>query len=232
MQIRILLVEDDQKINQLVCNALKKEGYTVDPCYDGLQAFQNFKNFDYHLVILDLMLPGIDGLDLLRQFRMDDNVPIMILSAKTEEMDKVYGLGLGADDYMIKPFSVSELVARVKAHLRRYMILNHSERPNGRKIKLGDLELDLHEYTVSKGEQKQNLTRIEFELLKLFMTNPRRVFTKTQIYDAIWEDSFVTDENTVMVHIRRLRTKIEDDPSKPRYIKTVWGIGYKWGGEE
>lgn len=228
MNIKILYAEDDNEINDLVSTYLRKEGYFVDQAYDGEEAVTLFKQNNYSLVLLDLMLPKLDGFELLRRFRLEKNIPIVVLSAKIEDVDKIFALGLGADDYIIKPFSIGELIARIKAQLRRFLYLNDYQDIEPSKIKQGIFELDFATYTINKRDITIKLTKIEFELLKLFMTNPRRVFSKSQIYSSIWTDNYDVDENTVMVHISKLRSKIEDDSSQPKYLQTVWGIGYKW----
>lgn len=231
---RILIVEDDPEINQLLTKYLEREGYRTDSSSDGLEAWEKFSMGDYQLVILDLMLPKMDGHEVLRRIREKGNVPVLILSAKSEEVDKIVGLGLGADDYLSKPFGIGELIARVKAQMRRYLYLNEPPTQDkaeaGHLLTYGQLQLDLNTYQVQVGDEKKTVTAKEFEILKLFLKNPTRVFTKSQIFQAVWqEQDSHTDENTVMVHIRRLRTKIEQDASNPTYIQTVWGIGYKLG---
>lgn len=223
---KILVVEDDEEINDLIYHALKNEGYDIVQCFDGKEAIEKYNN-TFNLVILDLMLPYIDGIEVLRQIRTVNNAPVIILSAKAEETDRIIGLGMGADDYMVKPFSVRELIARVKAQLRRYVYYNESKkRPI---LEHDELKLDTLNYKVYKQTKELSLTPKEFKLLKLFLSSPDRVFTKAQIFNNVWEDEYVNDDNTVMVHIKRLRNKIEDNPNNPRYIVTVWGIGYKLG---
>lgn len=224
---KILVVEDDKEINNLIYESLIKENYQVIQCFDGKEAIEKY-NDKINLVILDLMLPYIDGIEVLRQIRKKSNVPIIILSAKVEECDRIVGLSMGADDYMVKPFSTRELVARVKAQLRRYVDYNeHKEAAD--LLVFGDLKLDTLNYRVFKKGEELTLRPKEFEILKLFLSNPKRVFTKGQIYENVWEEEDLNDYNTVMVHIKRLRNKIEDDPNNPKYIQTVWGIGYKLG---
>lgn len=229
--INILVVEDDREINMLISRYLRKEGYNISSALNGKEALIEFSKRAYHMIILDLMLPEIDGMEVMRRIRDKSTMPILILSAKGEEMDKVLGLGLGADDYMTKPFSIMELVARVKAQLRRNIYFNKSSEEENRNEALshGDIKLDLKSYIAVKNGHDIKLTAKEFEILKLFLTDRNRVFTKSQIFNKVWGQDYMSDENTVMVHIRRLREKIEDDPSKPQYIQTVWGIGYKLG---
>lgn len=226
--IKILVVEDDEEINGLISKALTREGYEVTSVFDGKRALEEFENDEFKIILLDIMIPYIDGIEVMRRIREKSTVPILILSAKGEEADKIIGLGLGADDYMVKPFSVAELVARVKAHLRRRMYFD-GEKKKENVIAHGHISFDLEKYVVTKNGQGLNLTAKEMEILKLFFENPNKVFTKVQIFNSVWGEEYVGDDNTVMVHIRRLRSKIEDNPNEPKYILTVWGIGYKLG---
>lgn len=225
-KLKILIVEDDEEINNLIFHTLKKEGYDIVQFFDGREAVEKYNN-SFNLVILDLMLPYIDGIEVLRQIRTVNNAPVIILSAKDEETDRIIGLGMGADDYIVKPFSTRELVARVKAQLRRYVYYNEDK--HNSLLTYEKLKLDTSNYKVFKENKELNLTPIEFELLKFFLENPDRVFTKAQIFNNVWKNEYVNDDNTVMVHIKRLRNKIEDNPNDPKYIITVWGIGYKLG---
>lgn len=225
----IYVIEDDKEINNLICETLKKESYNIIQSFDGEEALKKYDK-SYDLVILDLMIPYVDGIEVLRQIRLKSNVPIIILSAKNDESDRVIGLSMGADDYMTKPFSLKELTARVKAQLRRYTDYNgNTENLNNEKLIYKDIKLDTMNYKVFKGEKELNLRPKEFEILKLFLSNKNRVFTKEQIFENVWNNEYLSDDNTVMVHIKRLRNKIEDNPNKPSYIVTVWGIGYKLG---
>ena len=223
----ILIVEDDKEINNLIGDALRKENFNVVQALDGRDALEKY-NHNCQLVILDLMIPYIDGVEVLRKIREKSTLPVIILSAKDEEADKVIGLSMGADDYIIKPFSVRELLARVKAQLRRSGDYNNSEVENS-ILQYDRLKLDTLNYKIFKNDQELSLTKKEFELLKLFLSNPNRVFTKAQIFNSVWENEYLNDDNTVMVHIKRLRNKIEDNSNIPKYIMTVWGIGYKLG---
>lgn len=229
MNSRILVVEDDLEINRLVSEHLLREGYSVDRVFNGASAFLKLSSEPYQMVVLDLMMPVVDGYEVLQKIRKMGNIPVLILSAKCEETDKIIGLGLGADDYMTKPFSMGELTARVKAQLRRYLKFSSEAEAENRTfvIKHLDIEMDTNTFEVKTGGRIISLTAKEFEILKLFMLNPKKVFTKTQLFKAVWGENYLNDENTVMVHIRRLREKIETDPSNPKYIQTVWGIGYK-----
>lgn len=224
----ILIVEDDDEINDLICDALNKENYNIIQAFDGRQAIEMF-NDNIKLIILDLMIPYIDGIEVLRRIREKSTLPVIIISAKDDECDRVIGLNMGADDYMIKPFSVRELTARVKAQLRRYVDYSNNENKNS-ILQHDELKLEVLNYKAFKGDKELNLRPKEFEILKLFLSNPNRVFTKAQIFNNVWENQYLNyDNNTVMVHIKRLRNKIEDNPNEPKYIQTVWGIGYKLG---
>ncbi|WP_066306370.1 response regulator transcription factor [Bacillus sp. FJAT-29814] len=228
MQHKILLVEDDTAISDMVKNQFIKEGFEITAAYDGEQALQTFANESFDLILLDLMLPKLDGMEFLKIIREKSMIPILIMSAKDGDLDKALGLGFGADDYIAKPFSMIELVARVKAAIRR---ANHYSRPEQetKVLSVGDLTLDLDNFSAQKRGADIKLTAKEFQILKLFISHPNRVYTKAQIYSLVWEDDYYGDENVINVHMRRLREKIEDDPSSPQYIKTLWGIGYKLG---
>ena len=232
----ILVIEDDFEINQLVAKYLEKEGFRVESAYNGEDAIQLLTTNEYQLVILDMMLPKVEGKEVLRKLREEQKIPVIILSAKDSEMDKIMGLNLGADDYIIKPFTIGELVARVKAQLRRFQNFNSSTTTTplaaSNILHHGDLQLNNETYTVTVDGEEKKLTSKEFAILKLFLSNPTRVFTKSQIFESVWQEESFSDDNTVMVHVNRLRAKIEKDPSKPKYIKTVWGFGYKLGEKE
>lgn len=227
--ISILVVEDDNEINYLIAKYLRKEGYIVDCSFDGIEAIYKFENMTYQLVILDLMLPKLNGAEVLLKIRGKGTIPVIILSAKDEQTDKIFGLELGADDYITKPFDIGEVIARVKAQLRRYLHFDNSKIEENQILEHGKLQLNLNNYELKAGEIKIPLTSKEFEIIKLFMSYPNKVFTKSQLFNAVWKEEYITDENTVMVHISRLRSKIEENSSNPKYIKTVWGIGYKLG---
>ncbi len=231
MNHTILLVEDDRAISKMVGDSLSKEGYTVLSVYDGEEALRLFnekKNVD--LILLDLMLPTIDGLECLRIIRLHSYVPVLIMSAKDEPVDKALGLRLGADDYIAKPFSLIELTARVNALIRRTTSYRKSETINKDTIKqVGDLVIDLESYSVKKHDQEIRLTAKEFGILRLLVSKPTQAFTKEQLYQLVWQEEYVQDMNVINVHIRRLREKVEDEPSNPKYIKTLWGIGYRLG---
>ncbi|MBU5484496.1 response regulator transcription factor [Clostridium sp. MSJ-11] len=229
--INILVVEDDKEINNLIKAALNKEGFNVVQAFDGMDGFAKYKSMNFSIAILDIMLPYVDGMEIMKKIREESVIPIIILSAKGEECDRITGLGFGADDYIVKPFFVGELVARVKSNLRRYISF-HKNQEEVSTLKKGNITLDFNDYCAYKEGERIVLTAKEFELLKLFFTNPKRVFTKMQIFESVWNEDYMGDDNTVMVHIRRLRNKIENNPNKPEYILTVWGIGYKLGDVE
>ncbi|HZV46023.1 MAG TPA: response regulator [Thermodesulfovibrionales bacterium] len=221
----ILIVDDEADLVELVSYNLKKEGFIVDSASDGETALTKIRKGKYGLLILDLMLPGIQGMELCRILRNDPKtsvLPIIMLTAKGEEVDRILGLEMGADDYMAKPFSPRELVARVKAVLRR-----SKEKPVSEKIlKIGDLEIDRERYVVSVRTKPVKLSATEFKLLLFLAERKGKVFSRDQLLDAVWRDEAFVEPRTVDVHIRRLRSNIEEDPAKPRYIKTMRGIGY------
>lgn len=226
----ILLVEDDREVSSLVKSKLEREDFRVCTAFDGEEALIVFEKEEIDLVLLDLMLPKLNGMDFLKRIREKSVVPVMIISAKGSDIDKVLGLGFGADDYISKPFSMIELTARVHATIRRSTQYQPSENsPVKEMLQFKDLTLDLHTFSATINGNLIKLTAKEFHVLKLFMANPNRVFTKEQIYQLIWEDDYYQNENVINVHIRRLREKIEKDPSNPMYIQTIWGIGYKLG---
>lgn len=230
--MRILLVEDDIETSDMLKDFLITENFEVVTAYDGKSACSKFLEDKYSLVLLDIMIPGINGIEIMKIIRESSTVPIIIISAKDSDSDKTLGLGLGADDYITKPFSVIEVLARIKANIRRntqYI----TDIPEKEKIlKKGNLTINTDTYSVLKNGKKIELTVKEFEILKLLIQNPQKVYTKNQIYSSVWNDVYVGDENAVNVHISRLRSKIEDNPRVPKYIVTVWGIGYKLGDVE
>ncbi|MFB6585604.1 response regulator transcription factor [Bacillus thuringiensis] len=226
MSHHILLVEDDISIQEMVEKYLIKEGFQVTIASDGGEGVQAFFKSSFDLVILDIMMPKLDGLEVVRIIREKSAVPILMMSAKDTDVDKAVGLGLGADDYICKPFSMIELAARVKAGIRRSTKYSATETIE-KMIQIGDLTIDAINFTVEKDGKPLKLTLKEFEILKLFVKNQNRVFTKAQIYTLVWNEEYYGDDNVINVHMRRLREKIESDPSNPEYIKTLWGIGYK-----
>lgn len=228
--MKILLVEDDAEISEMLKNFLMTENFEVVTAYDGESACEKFFVDEYSIVLLDLMIPKISGMEVMKTIRVSSTVPIMILSAKDTDSDKTLGLGLGADDYVTKPFSVTEVLARIKANIRRNTQYTAAVAAEEEEILTkGELVLNLNAYSVMKNGKKVELTAKEFEILKLLMKNPKKVYTKEQLYSQIWKDAYMGDENAVNVHISRLRNKIEDNPRDPDYVVTVWGIGYKLG---
>ncbi|MFG6150355.1 MULTISPECIES: response regulator transcription factor [Halobacillus] len=230
MQKKILLVEDDKEISELVTSHLEQENFLVVTAFDGEEAIHLFENEPIDLVLLDLMLPKLNGMEFLKRIRETSFVPVLIISAKESDVDKTLGLGLGADDYISKPFSVIELTARVHAAIRRAtQYLAATSHADPKIVRFKGLTLELDTFSAQINSKNIQLTSKEFHILKLFITNQSRVFTKEQIYQLIWEEDYFGNENVINVHIRRLREKIEEDPSNPFYIRTVWGIGYKLG---
>ena len=230
--MKILLVEDDMEISDMLKNFLMTENFEVETAFDGESACREFFADDYSLVLLDLMIPKKSGMEVMQAIREKSTAPIIIISAKDTDSDKTLGLGMGADDYITKPFSVTEVLARIKAHIRRntqYAVQAVKEED---VLKRGSLVMNTNDYSVLKNEVSIELTAKEFEILKLLMKNPKKVYTKEQIYSHVWNEAYFGDENAVNVHISRLRNKIEDDPREPKIIVTVWGIGYKLGEME
>lgn len=225
-QLNILLVDDDKEIVDSTAIFLTANGYNVHKAYDGLAALDILFGEDIHLLILDIMMPKMDGIQTLLKVRETKNIPVILVSAKSEDSDKIYGLTAGADDYVTKPFNPSELVARVKSQLRRYTQLGSLEVKKS-KIVIAGLEIDTECKTVTVDGEDVRLTPIEFGILELLCRNPNKVFSADEIYSSVWnEDMFVSD-NTIAVHVRHIREKIEINPKEPRYLKVVWGIGYK-----
>lgn len=226
--MKLLLVEDDTEISEMLKNYLETENYEVTCAADGEEACAAFDREAYQLVLLDLMIPKISGMGVMRHIRENSTTPIIILSAKDSDSDKTLGLGMGADDYITKPFSVTEVLARIKANIRR-STQYAAPAAEPAILSAGDLTMNLTDYTVEKAGQRLELTAKEFEILKLLLKNPKKLYTKDQLYSIVWNDAYLGDENAVNVHISRLRGKLEEDPRNPKYIITVWGIGYKLG---
>jgi DNA-binding response OmpR family regulator len=222
---RILLVDDEQSVQKLLAYPLRKEGYEVVPALDGEEALERCRGQTFDLVVLDVMLPKLDGFDVCRQIRAQSSVPIIMLTAKAEEFDKVLGLELGADDYITKPFSMREFRSRVKAVLRRSDLLREEQRDE-EPLTAGDLSIDFAKRTVEIRGEPVRLTYVEFEILSILARNPGRVFSRTMILDRLWGDSSYRDPRTIDVHIRHLREKIERDPKDPEFLFTVRGVGY------
>ncbi|WP_433921951.1 response regulator transcription factor [Paenibacillus taichungensis] len=229
---KILIIEDEHDISRILRDYLTKNQYEAGVASNGQDGLQMMDMLQPDYIILDIMLPDMDGIDVCREIRRRNNIPILILSARGSDTDKVLGLGFGADDYMTKPFSLSELLARINAHFRRYDSLTlASERDRTDLLRLANLEIDKKAYKVSLDGNEVSLSAKEFELLHYLASNKNQVFSKSQLLDAIWGYAAYGDENTVTVYIRRLREKIEADPSHPAVLKTVWGVGYKFNHE-
>lgn len=224
----ILIVEDSQEIIDLIKIYLEQEEYLIYAACDGKKAINIFEQEEIHLVILDIMLPELNGYEVIKRIRKRSNVPVIILSAKNQDIDKILGLNLGADDYLAKPFNPLELVARINAQMRRFYDFGGSKEKQDEKIIIGDLMLDQRECKLYKKNKEIDLTYMEYKLLKLFMTEPGRVFTKAQIFELVWENEYYYTDNTVVVYISKLRDKIEDDSKNPQIIKTVRGLGYRF----
>jgi DNA-binding response OmpR family regulator len=223
----ILIVDDEPIVREVVEQYLRQEGFAVETAEEGNEALRRFATARPDLVLLDLMLPGIDGLEICRRIRTQSNVPVIMLTAKGDEIDTVIGLGVGADDYIAKPFSPRELVARIKAVLRRAAAQPIAV-AEGDPIRHGALTIRPDRRQVEIAGQAVELTAREFDLLEFLARHPSQVFTREELLDKVWDWAFAGDTGTVTVHIRRLRAKIEADPERPRYVKTVWGVGYKF----
>ncbi|WP_027724255.1 response regulator transcription factor [Tuberibacillus calidus] len=222
----ILVVDDEKEIREAIAIYLKNEGLNVITAEDGVEAIEKLNENTIHLIILDVMMPRQDGIQTTLKIREKKNIPIIILSAKSEDMDKIHGLQVGADDYVTKPFNPLELIARVKSQLRRYLTLGMYEGCE-KVINLNGLTLDPSAKEVTVNGDPVKLTPIEYKIVELLMTNAGRVFSINEIYERVWNEPGYNAENTVAVHIRKIREKIEIDPKNPRYLKVVWGIGYK-----
>ena len=225
---RILIIEDEEAIADLEKDYLELSGFQVDIATDGRIGLERALSDDFELVILDLMLPGVDGFEICRQVRETKNTPIIMVSAKKDDIDKIRGLGLGADDYMTKPFSPSELVARVKAHLTRYERLVSSNVRENTVVEIRGIKIDKTARRVWVNGEEKNFTSREFDLLTFLAENPNHVFTKEELFQKIWDMDSVGDIATVTVHIKKIREKIEFNSTKPQYIETVWGVGYRF----
>lgn len=224
----ILVVDDEKEIAKLIEIYLTNEGYNVLKAANGIEALKIIEEHNIDLLILDVMMPGMGGLEVCMRIRQDKNMPIIMLSAKSEDMDKIMGLTTGADDYMAKPFNPLELIARVKSQLRRYTKLNNNGRDEKKGIlEIDDLSIDEINHVVKVEDKEVSLTPREFDILLMLARNSGQVFSSERIYETVWKEDCYDGANTVMVHIRKIREKIEKDSRKPRYIKTVWGVGYK-----
>lgn len=226
--MNILVAEDERDIRNLLKLNLEQEGYFVFAVEDGLKALEVIQKQTIDLAVLDVMMPQMDGFNLLRKIRNISNLPVIFLTARGDDMDKILGLGIGADDYLVKPFSMAELLARVSAQLRRKLEYSSPKQEVSSQIAYGSLVLDMDGCCVYKEGLPVELNAKEFKLLKHLMENPGRVYTKKQLYGAVWEEDYYYDDNTIMVHISHVRNKIETDPKNPEYVKTIRGIGYKF----
>ena len=225
---RILIIEDEKEIADLEKDYLELSEFQVEIANDGNEGLQKALSEEYALVVLDLMLPGMDGFEVCRRIREEKNIPILMVSAKKDDIDKIRGLGLGADDYMTKPFSPSELVARVKAHLARYDRLVGSGQKQNDIVEIRGLKIDKTARRVYVDGEERAFTTKEFDLLTFLAENPNHVFTKEELFREIWDMDSVGDIATVTVHIKKIREKLEYDTSKPQYIETIWGVGYRF----
>lgn len=225
---RILIVEDEEAIADLEKDYLELSGFKVEVANDGQSGLLKALKENFDLFILDLMLPGVDGFDICRQIREEKNTPIIMVSAKKDDIDKIRGLGLGADDYMTKPFSPSELVARVKAHLARYDRLTGSVAEKNKVIEIRGLKIDTTARRVWINEEEKTFTTKEFDLLTFLASHPNHVYTKEELFREIWDMESIGDIATVTVHIKKIREKVEMDTSNPQYIEPIWGVGYRF----
>ena len=230
-QYSILVVDDDREIVRSLGRLLELEGYRVLTAFNGMEALDRLETDTVHLILLDVMMPQLNGLSALMRIRQKHNIPVIILSAKTEESDKVSGLTMGADDYVTKPYNTAELMARVRSQLRRYFSLGAAPAGegsgSGNVLKNGGLLLDRNTKQLTVDGEPVRLTATEYKILELLMEHPGYVFSAEQIYSRVWQEDAYAGEKTVMVHIRRIREKIEITPKNPKYLKVVWGIGYK-----
>ena len=226
-QYKILVVDDDREIVKSLGKLLELEGYEVYKAYDGVEALDILLREQIHLILMDVMMPKLNGLSAVMKIREKNNIPIIMLSAKTEDSDKVLGLSMGADDYVTKPYNTAELMARVKSQLRRYFSLGSAAKSQEEIIVNGGLVLNKHTKSLQVDGEDVHLTATEYKIVELLMSNMGYVFSAEEIYDKVWQERAYGIENTVMVHIRRIREKIEITPKNPKYLKVVWGIGYK-----
>lgn len=224
--MNILVVDDDREIVESICIFLSGEGYRPFKAYDGIEALEVLSENEVHLMILDIMMPKLDGIKTLIKLRESRNIPVILLSAKSEDTDKIFGLTAGADDYVTKPFNPSVLMARVKSQLRRYTTLGAIEKQNG-EIVIDGLRVNTEKKSVQVDGENVRLTPLEYRILELLARNRGRVFSAEEIYSNVWNEQSVVGDNTIAVHIRHIREKIEIDPKEPKYLKVVWGIGYK-----
>jgi|SRR5690625_296197 len=223
----ILVIDDEKEIRDLISIYLKNEGYNVIEASDGGEGLDILRDNQVHLIVLDIMMPKLNGIEMCIKVREIAEMPIIMLSAKTQDMDKIMGLTTGADDYITKPFNPLELVARVKSQLRRYMRMSSGRLQNENEIEIGEMLINVSTHEVTVEDREIKLTPREFSILELLSRNCGIVFSAEKIYEKVWKEQSFQSDNTVMVHIRKIREKIEDNPRKPVFIKTVWGVGYK-----
>ena len=224
-KLKVLVVDDDREIVDSIAIFLRADGYEIEKAYTGLEALDIVMTHTVHLIILDIMMPELDGIKTLLKLRESRNIPVILLSAKSEDADKILGLTAGADDYVTKPFNPSELVARVKSQLRRYTQLGAMQK-TAAQIVIRGLSLDTESKSVTVDGEAVRLTPLEYKILELLCRHPGRVFSTEEIYRQVWNDDIVSD-NAIAVHVRHIREKIEINPKEPRYLKVVWGVGYK-----
>ncbi len=227
MQPSILIVDDDRDIVRAISLLLEKQGYRLYTAHNGLDALDIVATTPLHLILLDIMMPSLDGLSAMMRIRTSKNIPIILLSAKTEDSDKILGLSMGADDYIAKPYNPDELLARVQAQLRRYLTLGSVDAQPENVLTVGDLVYNKDEKSLTVRGEAVHLTSTELKIVELLMSTPGRIYAAEEIYERVWNEPSFSCENTVMVHIRRIREKIELNPREPDYLKVVWGIGYK-----
>lgn len=225
---RILIIEDEESIAELEKDYLEINNFEVDMVFNGTDGLEKALNEDYDLMVLDVMLPGIDGFEICKQVRKTKDMPILMVSAKKDDIDKIRGLGLGADDYITKPFSPNELVARVRAHLSRFERLVGSNVPKNEIVEIRGLRIDKTARRVYVNNEEKNFTTKEFDLLTFLAENPNHVYTKEELFKEVWDMESVGDIATVTVHIKKIREKIEYNTAKPQYIETIWGVGYRF----
>lgn len=223
---RILVVDDDASLSEMLLMVLRSEGFDARACFSGDAALSEFHDYRPDLVLLDLMLPGRDGVDVCREIRAESGVPIVMLTAKSDTQDVVHGLGAGADDYVAKPFKAKELVARIRTRLRRHVVAG-----DGDQLRIGDLAISVAEHTVRRGGDPISLTPLEFDLLVALARKPRHAFSRERLLEEVWGYRHASDTRLVNVHVQRLRSKIEHDPERPEIILTVRGVGYRAGGQ-
>ena len=225
-EMNVLVVDDDREIVESISIFLSGEGYKAIKAYDGIEALDALSEYEVHLMILDIMMPKLDGIKTLMKLRESRNIPVILLSAKSEDTDKIFGLTAGADDYVTKPFNPSELMARVKSQLRRYTSLGSIGKQNG-EIVIDGLSVNTESKTVKVDGEPVRLTPVEYKILELLVRNRGRVFSAEDIYSNVWNEQSAVSDNTIAVHVRHIREKIEINPKEPKYLKVVWGIGYK-----